>query len=332
MVTAAKDRLTGPGKKEKLPDGSTLLFNFDIDSSDLKKEHRDFLENTIVKAANNSPNGLRVVVGGSADRLGDAGHNVALSNRRIDAVIAFLKRRKPGYRWTFVGFGQGVGETTAERAGDRDNTRDDLFRSVIVEVLAPGQPVPPKPSIPKSFPKKPNVFPRALPVPKPTTCLTEQECPISQNFTIQLLVAVTGGEIIEGAFLTFLMKDLLNKVEALYSLTGGGLGTPGLPANVSLIGSPAQFRPSKATKVTNFGPVGGISSLTVPVGPGGSVPITIFSVMNFTFHDSGSIIPAGNVFIDALDTGPVSIPGAGIHGGRFKLESICRGERGADRS
>ena len=205
-------RHTGPGRSQKLPDGSTLLFNFDIDSSELKTEHRAFLERTILTAANNSPAGLRVVIGGSADRLGDAQYNVALSNRRIDAVAAFLKQRKPGYRWTFVGFGQGVGEATAERAGDRDNTRDDLFRSVIVEVLAPGRPVPPKPNIPKNFPKKPNVFPRPLPRPNPTTCVTEKECPLSQDFSIQLIVGVTGGEIIEAAFFTFLLKDLTNKL------------------------------------------------------------------------------------------------------------------------
>ena len=331
MATAAKDKLTGPGKIQKLPDGSTLLFNFDIDSSVLKLEHRAFLEQNIVSATNANTRGLRVVVGGSADRLGNAGHNIALSNRRIEAVTTFLKQRKPGYPWDFVGFGQGVGEATAERAGDKDDTRDDLFRSVIIEVLKPGQPIPPKPNIPKIFPKKPNVLPRALPRPNPSTCLTEQDCPFSQNFSIQLLAGISGGEILEAAFLTFMIKDIDNRLECLYSLAGGGLANPGLPANVIVVGKPSLFHPGKATKVMNFGPVGGISSLTVPLHPL-LPPTTVFSVLDFSFHESGSVFPSGNVFIPKFDTGPISIPGAGIHGGRFKAHSICRGKPGADRT
>jgi hypothetical protein len=332
MATAAKDKLTGRGEFQKLPDGSTLLFNFDIDSSVLKPEHRAFLEQNIVSAANASPGGLRVVVGGSADRLGDAGHNVALSNRRIEAVTSFLKQRKPGYPWDFVGFGEGVGEATAERAGDKDDTRDDLFRSVIIEVLARGRPIPPKPSIPKRFPKKPNVFPRPLPRPNPSTCLTEQNCPLSRNFSIQLLAGVSAGEILETAFFTFLIKDLDNRLECLYSLVGAGLANPGLPASVSAVGKPSVFHPGKATKVTNFGPVGGISSLTLPTNPTPAFPLTVFSILDFSFHDSGSVVPSGNVFIGSFDTGPISIPGAGIHGGRFKAQSLCLELPGAGRA
>ncbi len=331
MPTPSSQRATGPGQTQKLPDGSTLLFNFDIDSAVLKPEHIAFLQQNVLTAANANPGGLRVVLGGSADRLGDAGHNVALSNRRIDAVVNFLKQRLPRYPWDFKGFGEGVGEDTAKRAGDEDGTRDDLFRSVIIEVLKPGQPIPPKPNIPKVFPKKPNEVPRALPRPNPSSCLTEQECPANQSFTIQLLVGGTGGEVIEAAFFTFLIKDPKNGVQCLYSLTGGGLGTPGLPVNLSLIGTPAAFNTSKPTKVTAFGPIGGISALTVPLNPA-LPPVTFFSVLDFTFHAPGGTIPSGNVFIPKFDTGPVNIPGAGIHGGRFKAHSVCRGGPGADKS
>ena len=228
-----------------------------------------------------------------------------------------------------------VAAATAERAGDKDETRDDLFRSVIIEVLKPGQPVPPKPSIPKVFPKKPNVFPRPLPpIPNQNTCVPEQECPLSQRFSVQLIAGVTGGEIVEAAFLTFLIKDLDNRLECIYSLTGGGLGPPGLPVNVSVIGKAAGFQPSKPTKVTNFGPLGGITSITTPplILPFPQTQITVFSILDFSFHEFDSVIPAGNVFINRFDTGPISIPGAGIHGGRFKLEGgLCRGKLGANR-
>jgi hypothetical protein len=335
MVTAAKDRITGPGKIQKLPDGSTLLFNFDIDSSVLKPEHRAFLEQNIVSAANANPGGVRVVIGGSADRLGDSGHNVALSNRRIEAVSAFLKQRKPGYPWVFVGFGQGAGESSAERAGDKDDTRDDLFRSVIIEVLTPGRPIPPKPRIPNAFPKKPNVFPRQLPRPNPSTCLIDSECPLSRDFSIMLIVGGTGGEILEAGFLTFMIQDPLNRLSCLYTLSAIGLATPGLPITPLGAGSPSIFHISKPTKVTRFGPIGGITSATV--GPPGSPPVgpqnkTLFSVLSFTFKDPDSSIPAGKVIINNFDTGPISIQGGGIHAGRFKAESVCRGGLGADRT
>jgi hypothetical protein len=333
MVTAAKDRLTGPGQIEKLPDGSTLLFNYDIDSTAIKPEHAKFLDQNIVAAAKQNPNGLRVVIGGTADRLGDAGHNVVLSNRRIEAVVAFLKRRMPNYPWDFQGFGAGVGESTAERAGEKDDTRSDIFRSVIIEILKPGQPIPPAPSIPRSFPKKPGSFPKPIPRRPPSrVCVTERDCPFGEFFTIQLLVGLSGGEIVEAGVFGFLIVDTLNKLEAVYTLTSGGLGTPGLPVNVSLVGKPSQFRTRKAVKVTNFGPVGAITSATVPVGPGGSVPITLFSILNFNFHNSGSLVAAGSVFISDFDTGPVSIPGAGIQLGRLKLETVCRGGPGASNS
>ena len=71
--------------------------------------------------------------------------------------------------------------------------------------------------------------------------------------------------------------------------------------------------------------------MTVPLNPL-LPPVNFFSIMDFSFHDSGRVIPAGNVFIRSLDTGPISIPGVGIHGGRFKAHGVCRGELGADRS
>jgi hypothetical protein len=77
--------------------------------------------------------------------------------------------------------------------------------------------------------------------------------------------------------------------------------------------------------------VGGISSLTLPTNPTPAFPLNVFSILDFSFHDSGRVI-SGNVFIGSFDTGPISIPGAGIHGGRFKAHSLCLGLPGADRA
>jgi peptidoglycan hydrolase-like protein with peptidoglycan-binding domain len=309
-----------------------LLFNFDIDSTALKPEHVAFLEQNVLSAAQVNPSGLRVVIGGSADRLGDAAYNVALSNRRIEAVATFLRQRMPSYPWDLQGFGQGVGEDTAARAGDPDNTEDERFRSVIIEVLKPGQPIPPRPNIPKVFPKKPNEFPR--PTPRPVgSCVPDAECPLSQDFTIQLLFGATVGDIAEGTFFSFLIRDVTNRLQVVYSLTGAGVATPGLPVTPAVAGERVAFRTSKPVKVTCFGPVGAITSLTIPNPVLPFIkPLPVFAALTFSFHDSGSLLPSGSVVIPKFDTGPISIPGAGIHAGHFESHGVCHGGPGAERS
>jgi hypothetical protein len=248
-MTAAPSKLTGPGQEQKLPDGSTLLSNFDIDSSVLKPQHTAFLRREVLAAAKANPGGLLVVIGGSTDRLGDATHNVALSNRRIQAVANFLKQTMPAYPWDFQGFGEGVGEQTAIRAGDDDGTRDDIFRSVIVEVLKPGQPIPPRPNIPKSFPKKPGD------VPKPDRnesflCLTTDQVPAGQVFSVRIQSSIATGFL--GALtMIVVIQDVRNQLECEYRFTGidatntsNSIGTAD--------GLKPHFFQANATKVTNF--------------------------------------------------------------------------------
>jgi hypothetical protein len=183
-------------------------------------------------------------------------------------------------------------------------------------------------------PKKPGEFPRPS-RPNPSTCVTDLEAPLTRDFSNMLIGGATGGEILEAGFFVFMIQDQRNRLACLYSLSAGGIATPGLPVSPSGAGKPSPFQTSKETRVTRFGPIGGITSLTI--GPPGAPPIgpqnkTLLSALSFSFKLPDSSVPAGTVFIKDFDTGPVSIAGGGIHGGRFQLHSVCRGGPGADRT
>lgn len=192
---------------------------------------------------------------------------------------------------------------------------------------------------PAPLPKRPGEFPRPDRPSNPSSCVTDTACPLQTNFVIQLIAGATVGEILEGGVLTFIIKDKLNRLSCLYSLTSGGFATPGLPFTPSVVGSPTPFITKIPTKITRFGPIGGITGVTLAVP--GSSPIpglpsnlkkTIISTLTFSFRISESAIPSGFVVLNNFDTGPISVEGAGIQGGRFKLENRCAGELGADRT
>lgn len=317
MATPADKRRTGPGKQQQLPDGATLLFNFDIDSAVLKQEHTAFLSRNLLTAAAANPEGLRVVIGGTTDRLGDAGHNVALSNRRIQAVTAFLKGRMPRYPWEFVGFGQGVGEDTAKKAGDDDDTANEVFRAVIIEVLKPGQPIPPKPRIPRPAPRKETPFPKPD---RPVACVSDANCPVSQSFEVKLVVGGTVGEGVEFGIFNFLIRDTRSGFTASYELRAVGVGIGVLPVGVSAGG---DFKPLQTTlpvRVTRFGPFGGLTAIGVKAS---------IASLNVMFRPDGLLIP--REAFARIDTGPVTIPAAGLQRGTMTLQTRCGSSPGASR-
>ena len=115
-----------------------LLFNFDVDSSQLKIEHRQYLHD---KAVPRIRWGNSVAVVGIASRTGTKLHNFALSLRRAERTLEALKSEiREGFNARAV---QGIGEMKAEAEGYRDNTEDPRFRSVVL-LFAPG-PTPPFP-------------------------------------------------------------------------------------------------------------------------------------------------------------------------------------------
>jgi hypothetical protein len=109
-------------EKDTLRAEATLLFyNFDVDSSALKKEHLDFLHDQVISDLRDNPD-ARIAVVGSASLSGESGHNEVLSENRAKAVMKHLiakgvaaskfKPREP----------IGVGDAPAGPAkeGDRD--------------------------------------------------------------------------------------------------------------------------------------------------------------------------------------------------------------------
>ena len=104
-----------------------LLFNFDIDSAQLKLEHKEDLRQRIVPALK-FHHGVAVV--GLTSRTGTTAHNQHLSLRRAENTLAFL-RSEAGAEFDArpaIGFG----EMKAKQEGYRPNSEDPRFRSVVI--------------------------------------------------------------------------------------------------------------------------------------------------------------------------------------------------------
>ncbi len=104
-----------------------LIFNFDIDSAQLKIEHKEDLRQLIVPRLK-FHHGVAVV--GLTSRTGTTAHNQDLSLRRAKNTLAFL-RSEAGDEFDArpaIGFG----EMKAKEEGYRPNSEDSRFRSVVV--------------------------------------------------------------------------------------------------------------------------------------------------------------------------------------------------------
>ena len=131
-------KATGPGKS-RVDGNHVLLFNFDIDGTVVKSEHRTALIKDVVPELKA---GRDFEVIGMADRLGDATYNRALSQRRIDAVVTVLRSLvSPELSPSLTAFS---GETPAQQAGEADGSTDEMFRAVMINLL--DNPNPPRPS------------------------------------------------------------------------------------------------------------------------------------------------------------------------------------------
>lgn len=128
---------TGPGKIDALLtnwrwEGDTQwaeptlrLYNFDVDSSELKQEHLDFLNKQVVPDLSDNP-GARVAVVGTASLSGESGHNEVLSEKRAKAVMDYLASKgiaaskfKPGGP---IGVGDAPAGPSKEDERDRSVT------------------------------------------------------------------------------------------------------------------------------------------------------------------------------------------------------------------
>src|SRR5215510_10633551 len=88
-------RATGPGRERAEHASfptlvSTRLYNFDVDSDELKNLHQHWLDQHVIHPGI-APGGRRyVVLHGFASRTHDEGYNDQLSNRRAQRVRAYL--------------------------------------------------------------------------------------------------------------------------------------------------------------------------------------------------------------------------------------------------
>lgn len=132
-----RHRYTGWGLGQRLSSG-VIIFNFDVDSAQLKLEHLDMLRSWVVPLLNKR---YSISIVGLASRTGKTAHNLHLSQQRADRTLEFLSGevRNNFNAKNVIGYG----DLMAEDAGDRENTEDPRFRAVLI-LAAPG-PTPPAP-------------------------------------------------------------------------------------------------------------------------------------------------------------------------------------------
>jgi hypothetical protein len=121
-----------------------LLYNFDIKSSELKPEHRNWITRTISVHPPPSP-GVNVTpqrtinmawaLVGLASRTGSDALNWRLAKRRAEAVSTAIWLLNPGLLPDEIKFG--VGEEAARLAGLKDGLEDERWRSVFVRLYDP---------------------------------------------------------------------------------------------------------------------------------------------------------------------------------------------------
>ena len=115
-----------------------LLYNFDIDGHDIKREHREFLDKHVVPMMDRDGT---VAISGRASRTGSDQHNGTLSEKRAKEVFKYLLRTRRSSR---IFSYNGTGEKVASDNGLKNGTEDELYRAVLVTLSKNGPP-PKKP-------------------------------------------------------------------------------------------------------------------------------------------------------------------------------------------
>jgi hypothetical protein len=119
------------------------LFNFGIAKHRLKPEHEDWLTRNVVGLLQG---GGSMWITGLASPSDTDAFNLALSRRRADAVIGFLRNQAPN---NFeIALDLALGERAARFAGVSDGTEDENWRAVILSAWQRSKP-PPPPHVPQ---------------------------------------------------------------------------------------------------------------------------------------------------------------------------------------
>ncbi len=132
-ATAAAGALSSlkPGDADALVNALNLqIINFASGSNAIPKENEDLLKKS-AEAIKAAPAGIKLEVGGHTDNKGAAAGNVALSQRRADAVKAFLvKQGLKGDELTAKGYGADKPVAGNDTEADRFKNRRIAFSVV----------------------------------------------------------------------------------------------------------------------------------------------------------------------------------------------------------
>ncbi|MCX7930816.1 MAG: OmpA family protein [Chlorobi bacterium] len=107
------------------------LILFDFDSDVITADNRRILDLRIVPAI---VPGSKVSINGYTDRIGDARYNLDLSRRRAQAVMDYLKSKRPNAQYQIAGYGE-----TIERYDNDLPTGRQLSRTVQIIIETPKQ-------------------------------------------------------------------------------------------------------------------------------------------------------------------------------------------------
>ncbi|HEY2012925.1 MAG TPA: hypothetical protein VGH38_05455 [Bryobacteraceae bacterium] len=203
---------TGPGKAGTYPDPAFydfLLYNFDIEGSELKLQHKRYLDIYIVPKVRD---GWTFLVQGTSSQTGTGSYDLWLSRRRSKAVQNYvegvLKRTLPNL------ITEGIGKDVPIGKGQES----ELDRAVRLYGWAENfRPKPPKP--------RPQVKPTPLPEIGPPIQ------PDIDGTSIEFFIRMTGGisvgpRIVQGEWQRFMIWDKIHGKAAKFTRLAGGAGIP----------------------------------------------------------------------------------------------------------
>jgi len=268
-------RITGTSAKI-----AARLCNFTTGQADLLPAHIDFLDKEVA-AVIRGMQGPWVDLFGYASRVGDAAFNMALSERRINAVKQRISRYASQVNFQIQ---KGLGET---ESGPNERDNSGYWRAVDVYVYA-HKPPPPKP------------------VPPVVTAATE--------FEIRVVGGGSASIIAQADNYFFQIVDLVRRKTAFFLYTGGGIGVsipkiPG-PGSVTKAGPPSKFRTTRPAELYMFNSTASLfqdpGATFGPYSVGGALRLSIKEI-----YDSSSFIFTKPDIIP-IEGGPgIQMPGLG---------------------
>lgn len=269
-----------------------LLADFDFDSDQLRPKHRawlDGLAGIIRRSHLRPPDGMWVItVNGRASQAGKPGYNAKLSERRLNAVRAYLDLRTGGVpiMWRPAALGEG---------SPHDPTVDDAAADRSVEVDAhPNVTLDPRPS-----PREPRID-----VPKTLDLMVDSYlCTVGMGLHLRFTTWI----------INFTIIDPATDLGTPYVFEGGGSSAPVLSPFGGVIRSLAAG--SRQPLVTHR--TLGTDSFVGDAGFG--IPGGIFRLGGNKLTDRGKrAFPRGKVEDFALPKGDSNLPAAASASGKIK--------------